>query len=125
MRRAGAHTKVSRLEFASMQDLARPFKRRFPDKLIEDAMSFANLDLNLLRVFDVVMMELNLTRAADQFATTQPAVSNALKRLRYVLDDELFIRTAHGVKPISRAVSLRACCAPGTGNAGSCHRFGK
>jgi DNA-binding transcriptional LysR family regulator len=70
-------------------------------------MSFANLDLNLLRVFDAVMMELNLTRAADRLATTQPAVSNALKRLRYVLDDELFIRTPHGVKPTSRAVSLR------------------
>lgn len=70
-------------------------------------MSFANLDLNLLRVFDAVMMELNLTRAADRLATTQPAVSNALKRLRHVLDDELFVRTPHGVKPTSRAISLR------------------
>lgn len=70
-------------------------------------MSFTNLDLNLLRVFDAVMTELNLTRAADRLATTQPAVSNALKRLRYVLDDELFIRTAHGVKPTARALALR------------------
>jgi len=70
-------------------------------------MSFTNLDLNLLRVFDAVMTELNLTRAADRLATTQPAVSNALKRLRYVLDDELFIRTAHGVKPTARAMALR------------------
>jgi DNA-binding transcriptional LysR family regulator len=70
-------------------------------------MSFTNLDLNLLRVFDAVMTELNLTRAADRLATTQPAVSNALKRLRYVLDDDLFIRTAHGVKPTARALSLR------------------
>lgn len=70
-------------------------------------MSFTNLDLNLLRVFDAVMTELNLTRAADRLATTQPAVSNALKRLRYVLDDELFIRTAHGVKPTARALTLR------------------
>jgi len=70
-------------------------------------MSFLNLDLNLLRVFDAVMTELNLTRAADRLATTQPAVSNALKRLRSVVDDELFIRTAHGVKPTPRAEDLR------------------
>ena len=70
-------------------------------------MSFLNLDLNLLRVFDAVMTELNLTRAADRLATTQPAVSNALKRLRAVVDDELFIRTAHGVKPTARAEDLR------------------
>jgi len=70
-------------------------------------MSFTNLDLNLLRVFDAVMMELNLTRAADRLATTQPAVSNALKRLRHFLNDELFVRTPHGVKPTLRAVSLQ------------------
>jgi DNA-binding transcriptional LysR family regulator len=70
-------------------------------------MTFTNLDLNLLRVFDAVMRELNLTRAADQLATTQPAVSNALKRLRYMLGDELFLRTAHGVRPTPRAISLQ------------------
>jgi len=70
-------------------------------------MSFLNLDLNLLRVFDAVMTELNLTRAAERLATTQPAVSNALKRLRSVVDDELFVRTAHGVKPTARAEDLR------------------
>jgi DNA-binding transcriptional LysR family regulator len=69
-------------------------------------MSFLTLDLNLLRVFDVIMSEQNLTRAADRLATTQPAVSNALKRLREALNDELFIRTAHGVKPTSRAEEL-------------------
>lgn len=70
-------------------------------------MSFLNLDLNLLRVFDAVMTEHNLTRAADRLATTQPAVSNAIKRLRLVVDDELFIRTAYGVKPTLRAEELR------------------
>lgn len=70
-------------------------------------MSFLNLDLNLLRVFDAVMTELNLTRAADRLATTQPAVSNALKRLRAFVDDELFVRTAHGVKPTPRAEDLQ------------------
>ncbi|MFZ6688883.1 LysR family transcriptional regulator [Undibacterium sp. SXout11W] len=88
-------------------------------------MNFLTLDLNLLRVFDAVMIEQNLTRAADKLAMTQPAVSNALKRLRYSLDDELLIRTSYGVKPTPRAeilwptirealAKLEAAMAPGT-----------
>ena len=69
-------------------------------------MSFLTLDLNLLRVFDAVMTEQNLTRAASRLAMTQPAVSNAVKRLRDALGDELLIRTAHGVKPTAKADSL-------------------
>jgi DNA-binding transcriptional LysR family regulator len=69
-------------------------------------MSFLTLDLNLLRVFDAVMTEQNLTRAAGHLAMTQPAVSNALKRLRDALGDELLIRTAFGVKPTPRAEAL-------------------
>jgi DNA-binding transcriptional LysR family regulator len=69
-------------------------------------MSFLTLDLNLLRVFDAVMTEQNLTRAASRLAMTQPAVSNALRRLRDALNDELLIRTAHGVKPTPRAEEL-------------------
>jgi DNA-binding transcriptional LysR family regulator len=69
-------------------------------------MSFLTLDLNLLRVFDAVMTEQNLTRAAGRLAMTQPAVSNALRRLRDALNDELLIRTAHGVKPTPRAEAL-------------------
>jgi DNA-binding transcriptional LysR family regulator len=70
------------------------------------AMSFLTLDLNLLRVFDAVMIEQNLTRAASHLAMTQPAVSNAIKRLRESLGDELLIRTAYGVKPTPRAEAL-------------------
>ena len=44
--------------------------------------NFRTLDLNLLKVFDVVMAERNVTRAAARLAMTQPAVSNALRRLR-------------------------------------------
>jgi DNA-binding transcriptional LysR family regulator len=68
--------------------------------------SFLSLDLNLLRVFDAVMSEQNLTRAASRLAMTQPAVSNAIRRLRDALKDEIVIRTAHGVKPTPRAESL-------------------
>jgi len=69
-------------------------------------MRFLTLDLNLLRVFNAIMTEQNLTRAASTLAMTQPAVSNALRRLRESLGDELLIRTAHGVKPTPRAEAL-------------------
>ncbi len=69
-------------------------------------MSFLTLDLNLLRVFDAVMTEQNLTRAANRLTMTQPGVSNAVKRLRDALGDELLIRAAHDVKPTARAESL-------------------
>lgn len=69
-------------------------------------MSFRTLDLNLLRVFDQVMAEQNLTRAAERLSMTQPAVSNALKRLREALGDDLLTRTAFGVKPTPRAEAL-------------------
>ncbi|MEN9537893.1 MAG: hypothetical protein RLZZ126_128 [Pseudomonadota bacterium] len=65
--------------------------------------SFRNLDLNLLRVFDEIMLEQNLTRAADKLALTQPAVSNALKRLRDVLGDPLLQRRGQRLVPTERA----------------------
>lgn len=68
--------------------------------------SFRTLDLNLLRVFDEVMSERNLTRAARNLSMTQPAVSNALKRLRDALDDELLVRSGYGVEPTPRALEL-------------------
>jgi DNA-binding transcriptional LysR family regulator len=68
--------------------------------------NFRTLDLNLLRVFDAVMAEGNLTRAAKTLAMTQPAVSHALRRLREALGEDLFRRTTHGVAPTPRAESL-------------------
>lgn len=64
------------------------------------------MDLNLLRVFDTVMAEQNLSRAATRLAMTQPAVSNAVKRLRETLDNDLFVRSAHGVRATPRAEEL-------------------
>ena len=69
-------------------------------------MNFRALDLNLLRVFDVVMSERNLTRAAQRLALTQSAVSNALKRLRETIGEDLLTRAAFGVKPTPRAEVL-------------------
>jgi DNA-binding transcriptional LysR family regulator len=68
--------------------------------------NFRQLDLNLLRVFDQVMTERNLTRAASKLNTTQPAVSNALARLRDFLDDRLVVRSGYGVEPTARALAL-------------------
>ena len=68
--------------------------------------NFRTLDLNLLRVFDQVMTERNLTRAARNLAMTQPAVSNALARLRSALGDQLVTRSGYGVEPTPRASAL-------------------
>ena len=68
--------------------------------------NFRTLDLNLLRVFDQVMSERNITRAARNLAMTQPAVSNALNRLRDSLGDKLVVRSGYGVEPTPRALAL-------------------
>lgn len=68
--------------------------------------SLRNLDLNLLKVFDMVMSERSLTRAAEQLALTQPAVSNALRRLREALGDELLVRKGRTLEPTPRAETL-------------------
>ncbi len=66
------------------------------------------LDLNLLRVFDAVARERHVTRAAERLHLSQPAVSNALSRLRAALGDELFLRRPGGVEPTALALSLAA-----------------
>jgi DNA-binding transcriptional LysR family regulator len=70
------------------------------------ALNFRTLDLNLLRVLDVVLTERSLTRAARQLAMTQPAVSNAMRRLREALGDDLVQRSGFGVEPTARAHEL-------------------
>ena len=70
------------------------------------APNFRTLDLNLLRVFDQVMTDRNLTKAAKTLAMTQPAVSNALNRLRDSLGDRLVVRSGYGVEPTPRALAL-------------------
>lgn len=64
------------------------------------------LDLNLLRVFDRLMEEQHLSRAAARLHLSQPATSNALARLRDQLGDPLFVRTARGMQPTPRAIAL-------------------
>lgn len=69
-------------------------------------LNFRTLDLNLLRVLDVVLTERSLTRAAGKLAMTQPAVSNAMKRLRDALGDDLVQRSGFGVEPTPRALLI-------------------
>ncbi|WP_421990902.1 LysR family transcriptional regulator [Roseococcus sp.] len=68
----------------------------------------AHLDLNLLRVFDAVARERHVTRAAERLNLSQPAVSNALARLRVALGDELFLRRPGGVELTALATALAA-----------------
>lgn len=69
-------------------------------------MNISGLDLNLLRVFDAVHRERNATRAARRVGLSQPAVSNALSRLRSQLGDPLFQRAPEGLRPTARADAL-------------------
>src|SRR5213078_3956150 len=79
-------------------------------------MNVRDVDLNLLRVFDAVLREKGVTPAAVGLGLTQPAVSNALSRLRGVLGDPLFVRTATGMdatpfarelaEPVRQALAL-------------------
>ncbi|MBB2926288.1 LysR family transcriptional regulator [Paraburkholderia silvatlantica] len=69
-------------------------------------MDFHGIDLNLLAAFDALMSERNVTRAATQVGVSQPAMSAALSRLRTLLGDPLFLRSADGLLPTPRAREL-------------------
>lgn len=71
-----------------------------------NATNFKTLDLNLLRVFDEVMFERSLTRAAQKLSITQPAVSNALRRFRDAVGDDLIKRQGQDMVPTARALAL-------------------
>ena len=67
----------------------------------------ANLDMNLLKILNILIEEQNVTRAGARLGRTQPAISNALNRLRNLLDDELLVRGAGGLALTQRAEALR------------------
>src|SRR5262245_21435789 len=69
-------------------------------------MNVQDIDLNLLRVFDAVLRDKGVTSAAARLGLTQPAVSNALARLRAAFGDALFVRTAAGMDPTPVAREL-------------------
>lgn len=69
-------------------------------------MNIGTIDLNLLRVFEAVHRERNLSRAATQLDLNQSSVSNALARLREAMGQTLFVRSGHGVIPTPFADSI-------------------
>ena len=72
----------------------------------------SGLDLNLLRVLDVLMQERRVATAAQRLQLSQPAVSNALARLRKALGDELLTRAPYGMEPTEFAKSLHSSLRP-------------
>lgn len=65
-------------------------------------------DLNLLVLFEAVLQERHVGRAADRLSLSPSAVSHGLGRLRRLLNDPLFVRTPKGVVPTERAIALSA-----------------
>ena len=69
-------------------------------------MNLGALNLNLILVFDAIMQERHVTRAAQKLGRTQSAVSHSLKQLREAFDDDLFVRTERDMEPTPRAIEL-------------------
>jgi DNA-binding transcriptional LysR family regulator len=69
-------------------------------------MQLKTFDLNLLVVFEAVLRERSVTKAGERLGLSQPAMSHALNRLRWMLKDQLFIRTPDGMMPTPRAEHL-------------------
>lgn len=66
-----------------------------------------NFDYNLLVVFETLFEERHVSRAAERLSLTQPAVSNALSRLRTQMNDPLFVRAPSGMQPTPKAMALK------------------
>lgn len=69
-------------------------------------MELKDIDLNLLVIFNQLLIERNVSKVAENLGLGQPAVSNALARLRKLFGDELFIRTSSGMQPTPFADQL-------------------
>lgn len=69
-------------------------------------MNMRDIDLNLLVVFEAIFSTGNISRAAELSDMSQPAISNALARLRKQLNDPLFVRKGNGVVPTTRAEEM-------------------
>ena len=69
-------------------------------------MNYRGIDLNLLGVFHAIFETRSVTLAAERFGITQPAMSNALARLRELCDDALFVPTSNGMQPTPYALQI-------------------
>ncbi|MGY4708375.1 LysR family transcriptional regulator [Mycolicibacterium sp. CBM1] len=70
-------------------------------------MNLSGVDLNLLVVLDAVLEERSATKAAARLHLTQPAISNALGRLRTLLSDPLVVRSGRGLSPTPAALAIQ------------------
>ncbi|WP_211229166.1 LysR family transcriptional regulator [Acetobacter nitrogenifigens] len=68
-----------------------------------------HIDLNLLVVFEALMVERNVTRAGARLGRSQPATSAALARLRALMADDLFVRGADGLRVATDAARAGSC----------------
>lgn len=68
--------------------------------------SLQDFDLNLLIIFNVLMLERNVSKAAERVFLSQSAMSHALNRLRTLLDDPIMVRTEKGMMPTPRALAM-------------------
>src|SRR5215471_13905741 len=73
-----------------------------------NSIDIANVDLKLFVLFETVLHERHVGRAADRLNLTPSAVSHGLGRLRRLLNDPLFLKTPKGVVPTVRAAQLSA-----------------
>ena len=64
------------------------------------------VDLNLLGIFNAILETGSVTAAANRYGITQPAMSNALARLRRLFDDPLFVPMANGMRPTPFALEI-------------------
>lgn len=71
-----------------------------------DHFNLRNFDLNLMLVFDALMKERGVTKAAARLRVQQPTMSHNLSTLRLLLQDELFVRVGQQMRPTARALSL-------------------
>ena len=73
---------------------------------MKSGVAFDKIDLSLIRAFHTVITERSVSRAALRLATSQPAVSGQLKRLRGLIGDPLLVRAGAGMAPTAVALSL-------------------
>lgn len=69
-------------------------------------MNVKRIDLNLLVYLNTLLKERSVSRAAEKLGITQPAMSNALRRLRDLLGDPILVRTSSGMAPTERATAM-------------------
>lgn len=73
---------------------------------------FQKIDLNLLKTFRVLFLERNTRKTAERLFVTQPAISQALQKLRYHLNDDLFVKVQGGLEPTPFAIQMEEKIAP-------------